>query len=159
MGPGVRVIKAMRSRAHVAAFAAVATALVAPGVASAHTDLLGTTPADGARLTEAPPAVVVRYSAPLGAVDGATVTVGGEAVGGTPRLSPRDAARLVIPLRAGGRSGDFRVQWEVRSADGHALTGRATFTIPELPAQAIAARVARQVLRAAAGLHAAVRGI
>jgi methionine-rich copper-binding protein CopC len=47
----------------------------------------------------------------------------------------RDAARLVIPLRARGRTGEFRVEWEVRSADGHAL------------------------LRAAAGLHAAARAI
>jgi hypothetical protein len=102
--------------------------------------------------------VVVRFSAPLGAVNGATVTAGGKAVGGTPRLSPRDAARLVIPLSAGGRSGDFRVQWEVRSADGHALTGRATFTIEGPPLRASAARVAHRVLEAAAGLHAPSAG-
>jgi len=148
-----------RVGARLTTFVAVAAALMAPGAASAHTDLLGTTPADGARLEETPAAVVVRYSAPLGAADGATVTVGGQAVGGTPRLSTRDAARVVIPVRAGSRFGEFRVQWEVRSADGHALTGRTAFTVEAPSLRASSARVARQVLRAAAGLRVAIDGI
>jgi hypothetical protein len=51
------------------------------------------------------------------------------------------------------------VEWEVRSADGHALSGRVAFTVAEPPVPVFAARVAPQVLRAAAGLHAAARAI
>jgi methionine-rich copper-binding protein CopC len=108
----------------VLATACIVAVVAFPGPASAHTELIGTTPAEGARLPRAPSEVVVRYSAPLaGIVDTQVELDGADVAGGIPRLARRDAGRLIIPIDAGDHGGRLVVRWVVRSPDAHLLEG------------------------------------
>jgi hypothetical protein len=76
--------------------------------------------------------VRVTYAAPLASVSRAVVRLGGENVAGAPRLDPRDARRVVIPLRSSA-PGRYRVSWVVVGQDGHALAGQTSFRVRALP--------------------------
>lgn len=109
--------------------------------ATAHTDLLFSTPDDGAVLAAAPAEVVLTFSEELlpGAVEvsvqdsaGVVVTVG----------DPRVAGSDVIATWPPGVVGpEFTVNYRVVSADGHPVTGSIGFTVtadPALPSGATA---------------------
>jgi methionine-rich copper-binding protein CopC len=108
----------------VALVATLATATPAP----AHSGVIATSPRDGAVLAQPPQRVVVTFGDVLGAVTSARVVVGGRDVAGAPRLDPRGAARLIVPVTAAA-SGGHRVEWEVVGADGHALSGAIAFRV------------------------------
>jgi methionine-rich copper-binding protein CopC len=110
------------------AAAALAAALATAPPALAHSDVVATSPRDGAVLAQPPQRVVVTYGDVLGAATSARVVAGGRDIAGTPRLDPRDARRLVVPLGAAA-SGAHRVEWEVVGADGHTLTGAIAFRV------------------------------
>jgi len=104
--------------------AALCVALAPP--ASAHDELLSSSPEDGARV--APPrALTLTYSESL--VDtGFRVVVRGPGgrVGGDVRLSgDRLVQRFETPLPPG----PYDVVWRVVSADGHPISGRLSFTV------------------------------
>jgi copper transport protein len=96
--------------------------------AGAHAELVGTAPADGARLDAAPEAVQITFSedvsATLGAVrvldrTGSRVDRGGvEVGGGVVTVALRDLA-----------DGAYVVAWRVVSADSHPIHGSFTFTV------------------------------
>ena len=127
--------------------------LLVPASALGHTDLVATSPAEGSRLPSAPSGVVVRYSAPLAEVVEASVTVGGESLGGTARLSPADAGRFRIPVTAGASHGRFTARWVVRSEDAHLLRGEVSFTVPSPPVIDQVRQVARLVSATATALR------
>lgn len=112
--------------------ALVALLLLAPaGAASAHDQLTGSEPADGATVDEPPEEVVLTFSgeiAELGAQvvvadpDGATVSDGDPEVVGT-----EVTQALVADLPAG----DYDVTWRVTSEDGHPISGTFGFTVAE----------------------------
>ncbi|WP_217913810.1 copper resistance CopC family protein [Miltoncostaea marina] len=139
------------------AAAATVALLALPALASAHTEVAGSSPPDGARLAQAPSVIVVRYSAPLAEVVDASARLDGQDVtGGPPRLVRTDAARVRIPIDAAGRGGRLSVRWTVRSADAHLLEGAASFAVARpnvlqaVRRVAVALRAAAEELTAAA---------
>lgn len=110
---------------------AAAGALVVglPAPALAHDGLVGTIPADGATLTEAPGSLELDFTGeplPLGTLvavtgpDGAPVSSGDAEIRGT---------TVVQQIEEDTPSGTYRVEWRSTSSDGHALSGTFGFTV------------------------------
>ncbi len=101
-----------------------------PQVGSAHLDLVETTPAEGAALTEPVDQVVLRFTVPgEPAGPGIRILDGkGETLDATVRRSDDGTvfvARPATPLE-GGR---FGVAWRVAAPDAHPISGGFTFTV------------------------------
>ena len=111
--------------------------LAAP--ARAHDVLIGTDPADGARLSAAPAAIVLTF-AEQALRTGTRVQVTG------PDGAPVAAAPVQVvgstvtqPLDTGLPAGGYTVLWRVTSADGHPVSGRLAFTVAGVASGASAA--------------------
>jgi copper resistance protein C len=109
-------------------------ALVAASPAQAHTELEASTPADGARLREAPSGLGLRFTEDISAEFAQVSLSRGQE---PPRRLETSVAGPTVtapvpPASAAEESG--RVTWEVAyrvvSADGHPITGTVTFTAP-----------------------------
>lgn len=97
--------------------------------ASAHDELVGSTPAAGDRLDAAPTEVVLTFSAailPDGAAievvdaDGTDWTAGNEVI---------DTNTLTVPLSADLAEAGYVVEWRVVSSDGHPISGAIPFAV------------------------------
>lgn len=113
----------------VAAAAVLGTALPA----SAHDQLIESTPAEGAVLDAAPTEIVLTYSGAI--LDGtATVAVldetGADHVAGVP--SSLDGT-VTVPVEEGLASGAYEIRWAVTSEDGHPISGVIAFSIDAAP--------------------------
>jgi len=96
--------------------------------ASAHNELLSSSPASGARVTALPSDIVLTFAeqtdprfvkiAATGP-DGASVAAGAPQVAGT---------KVSQPLAAGTASGQYTIAYRVVSKDGHPVQGSLTFT-------------------------------
>jgi methionine-rich copper-binding protein CopC len=87
---------------------AIAGLVLGPApLAAAHTELLSTTPEDGATLQAVPATATLTFAPVTPTVSGSTVTV---------------------PLTAAG-AGAYAVVYRVVSADGHPVSGRLGFTV------------------------------
>ena len=106
----------------------VAATLAAPAAASAHANLVDTSPRNGAALTRAPARVVVRFDDAVRAAPGnaAVRNGGGSVLAGKTRAHGRT---LVLPLRQGLRRGDYSVRWSAVSDDGHIVQGVLAFSV------------------------------
>jgi methionine-rich copper-binding protein CopC len=95
--------------------------------AAAHDVLISSDPADGARLSRTPAAVVLTFDEPALAMGSGLVVTGpsGEVQVGSPQLVDN---RVTQPLQGGAPAGSYVVDWRVTSADGHPVSGRLTFT-------------------------------
>ncbi len=98
--------------------------------ASAHAELEGTDPADGAVLATVPDEVTLTFGEDL--IDqGNAVTA--TQVGAAQRLALPDPVvdgeTVTVAWPADADSGEFEVAYRVVSADGHPITGAFTFTI------------------------------
>ncbi len=119
----------------VVALAVMTTALVAtPAPALAHTELLGTSPADAAVLTEEIDEVTLTFSGPVRA-DGSSVTITGPD-GQSHNAGPLSVLDFVVhqPITQLA-SGGYQVAWTVLAGDGHPMTGQFAFQVslpPEL---------------------------
>ncbi|WP_223263243.1 copper resistance protein CopC [Arthrobacter sp. NamB2] len=105
----------------------LAVLLGAGGAASAHDELVGSTPAEGATLDVLPPALELSFSnVPSGI--GAQVQVLDEAgvdwADGPVAIVDRTASQ---PLRAGAPAGEYTVNWRVVSSDSHPIEGTFAF--------------------------------
>ena len=104
--------------------------LLAPGTASAHDQLVGTDPEDGAVLAQAPGSLTFTFSGEV-AVIGAQVAVtggpGGDYLVGEPVVDGQDVVQEV----AGMEEGTYQVAWRVTSSDGHPISGTLGFTVGE----------------------------
>ncbi|MBP7242961.1 MAG: copper resistance protein CopC/CopD [Amaricoccus sp.] len=131
-------------------------ALIVGGRASAHAQLVATTPAAGAVVAEAPGEVVLEFSEPV-----APLSVrwfppdGGAALDGAARA---EDSRLVATVPDGLGTGTLLLSWRVVSVDGHPIGGSYVFSVgaptavaAEIPAAgaARAAAVARFALTVA----------
>jgi methionine-rich copper-binding protein CopC len=100
-----------------------------PGGALAHSELRSSSPKDGARLTQAPAAVTLRFSEPLRKVLRVRVT---DARGRNKvvRVQLRGSEQRTVRarLRALVR-GRYRVQWVVVAADGFTQAGSFGFRV------------------------------
>ena len=118
-------VKRVRLASAVLATLAIALVLLAPA-ASAHDELVSTSPQDGSSVT-APGQVVLRFTDDLLAI-GNRVRIEG----------PRPAANLsaqangptlTASLDPNLPAGAYRVTWRAVSADGHPLSGAFAFTL------------------------------
>ncbi|MBN6033813.1 copper resistance CopC family protein [Amycolatopsis sp. 195334CR] len=107
------------------AFVLLATA----GTASAHTKLESSDPAEGASLEAAPTQLTLRFSE-LVKVETSKVTVTG------PNASEWQVGQLAakgpvltVPVTPAGPAGEYAVNYEVTSADGHSVNGTTRFTL------------------------------
>jgi copper transport protein len=111
--------------------AAVAAALVPAGAASAHAELLGTSPSAGAVVRHVHE-VVLRFDEPVTAApDSIEVTdPAGHRVDAGPARAVAATARVVVQARrAPGVAGTYAVAWHVVSDDGHPEAGSFTFSL------------------------------
>jgi copper transport protein len=104
--------------------------------AYAHAQLVGTTPANGARLDTAPAEVVLRFSERVVLVrdgirllDATGSTVGGA---GPARIEPSTPAEVRLPVPAGLGTGTYTVSWRVASADSHPIQGAFVFGVGDV---------------------------
>jgi copper transport protein len=129
---GTAAGRVRRRRALLLALALVAVA-VAVGMGSparvvGHAGLVRSSPADGERLENAPAALTIDFSEPVGISPGAVRLV--DAAGTLIALSPAtsDGARVtqLLPPLADGW---YLATWTVVSADGHVVHGAAAFAV------------------------------
>jgi copper resistance protein C len=118
-----------RARVALALTVALAASVLAPGVAHAHDELLGSDPSDGAVLDEAPAEVVLTFSADQLQV-GAAVQVldpaGTDRASGAPVVQGTTVRQALAGL---DQDGEYRVDWRSVSNDGHPITGSFTFAL------------------------------
>jgi copper transport protein len=117
-------------RAATALLLAVALLLRAPALAEAHTVLLSSDPAAGARLVSTPSRIRLLFSEPLEPTL-ARITLQGGDGHGTPlvvSVDPHDVHALIAAVDS-GPPGTFRVVWRVVSADGHPATGSFVYSV------------------------------
>jgi copper resistance protein C len=107
-----------------AALAGAAVCLAAALPALAHTELIGSSPADGATLTTPPAEVLLEFSEPVQAEFG-QVAVLDDAEQGNPKIVGAKVTQGVDELSAG----TYRISYRVGSADGHPITGTLAFTV------------------------------
>ncbi|MFM8515774.1 MAG: copper resistance protein CopC [Actinomycetota bacterium] len=96
--------------------------------ASAHSDLVGTTPADGAVIAEAPASITLQFNEePLDSLVDVVIT---DAEGDVVAMDAAEAAGtdVLVPWPGSLGAGDYTVAYRVVSADGHPVTGTFTFT-------------------------------
>jgi len=119
-------------RLAVAGLVALGVVLGSPGPASAHARLVGTDPADGAVLQEAPEAVTLSFSEPVRLTDREVAVYDAE---GRELASEASSSgtEVVVALtdRPALQRGSFVVAWFVVSGDGHPISGSLTFSVGE----------------------------
>ncbi|WP_404442405.1 copper resistance protein CopC [Microbacterium marinum] len=120
----------LRSVLAVAALTLVSVfAVAAP--ASAHDELVGSSPAADAKLDTLPSEIVLTYPAAI-MTDGAAIAVidadGADLTTGDPVI---ETNTLTVPIDAAAGSADagYAVEWRVVSSDGHPISGTIPFTV------------------------------
>lgn len=111
---------------------AVVAVLASAAPASAHGQLVSSSPAAGERLTAAPEQVSLTFTDELLTLDGAGMTVlvidvdGRDWVEGEPTVSgPTVTAQLAAGMPVAG----YELRWQVVSSDGHPISGVIPFTV------------------------------
>ncbi len=118
----------------VLATAVLGLLLAAP--ASAHTVLVGSDPADGARLTQAPTSVTLRFNEQVGLDLGylRVVDSTGKRVDNGAANHPGGVGSSVsVPLRPGLVEGSYLASYRVISADSHPVAGTVRFVVGDGP--------------------------
>jgi methionine-rich copper-binding protein CopC len=114
--------------------------------AAAHTDLVTTTPQDGASLDTPPDRITLTFAEDL--LDGGDRLVARDGDGAPVDLGPTtvDGARLSATWPATADAGTYRISYRAVAGDGHPLTGTVRFSItaPEAPAETVAPAPAAQ---------------
>lgn len=108
--------------------AVLALGLAAP--ASAHSELISSSPEDGAELEQAPAEIVLEFNEDIEPIGTEVAVVDPE---GTPVSEGEVAVEGAVVTQAitGGAAGAYTVTWRAVSADGHPITGEYTFTVLE----------------------------
>lgn len=107
-------------------FSALTLSVVAP--ASAHTDLVSSSPAAGDTVTVALPAIELEFSEPP-LLEGSAIVIANE--DGSPASTSEatlSGSTLSITWPADVKPGKVLVTWRIAADDGHVLTDEFTFT-------------------------------
>jgi copper transport protein len=115
-------------RGLVVAGALLATLAAPSGAASAHAELLESSPASGVHLPDSPAAISLRFSEPVELLDDAIVLLNADGA----RIEigePIADGVLVTAAVANLPDAAYVVDWQVVSSDGHPITGAVTFTV------------------------------
>ena len=109
--------------------ALAALLILAPSIALAHSELRGSSPAEGARLTAPPAEILLRFNEPVQVTFLRLQDVAGQplplrrAGDAAPRREERAVPAAPIP------PGAWRLEWRAISADGHPIRGTLRFTL------------------------------
>jgi copper transport protein len=105
-----------------------AVPLWSSGAVSAHAELLGVDPPDGAVVTDTPAQVTLRFSEHVSLTGGSARVLDQQAtpVSGEPRVDGDD---VVIPLGGDLPDGTYTVTWVAISEDSHPVSGATVFSI------------------------------
>jgi len=116
-------------------FAFVALALAVPQIASAHTELVASTPAANSTVS-GPSTIVLRFEEPVvAATTQAEIAMTGMANHATMPVTNftsrmgSDRKTLTLTLAAPLSRGTYRVNWSAAGGDTHRVTGNFTFTV------------------------------
>lgn len=113
---------------HRTALLAVAGAsLAAAPLASAHADLMSTSPAAGSTVATAPRVVLLNFEGVVGKIDGVTVVNSGVNRAASVKRNPKNSLQIRVTLTAKRPAGTYTVRWKIRSADGHKQSGTFAF--------------------------------
>ncbi|MDN3496109.1 copper resistance protein CopC [Planococcus sp. APC 4015] len=108
---------------------AVAAVVATAAPASAHDQLIGSTPAADSTVEGMPTEIVLTFSAVIAADPGASEVQVTDAAGTELAGDPvADGTTLTVPLE-GDASGVISVLWKVVSSDGHPISGDLAFTV------------------------------
>ncbi|MDQ6874757.1 MAG: copper resistance protein CopC [Actinomycetota bacterium] len=120
-----------RRRVTLVALLAAAGVLGWAAPASAHADLIRSSPAAGAVLAAPPAEVLLDFSEGIDLTLGSVSVVGpsGQAASGRARVRGPHHAELAVPLRPGLAKGTYTLSYRVLSDDGHPVTGGLSFSI------------------------------
>ncbi|MGH3870872.1 MAG: copper resistance CopC family protein [Pseudonocardiaceae bacterium] len=112
-----------------ALLALVGVALLAPATATAHTELIGSDPPDGAEVATGPSRVSLTFTLPVQR-GFTTVTVTGPD-GSQWQSGPatEDGAVVSAPVRPLGPAGRYTIAYRVLAADGHPIRGAVRFSL------------------------------
>jgi methionine-rich copper-binding protein CopC len=104
--------------------------LAAAPAASAHDKLESTSPKAGSTVTTPPAAITLTFNAPAFKIGSRIRVLGpaGDVAAGEPAFKDRTVRQALQP---GSPAGEYTVEWQVTSADGHPIAGRWTFTARE----------------------------
>jgi len=119
-------------RALAALVVVVAGLLLLAAPASAHAVVVGSDPADGARLKHAPATVTIRFDEPVGLQLGylRVVDAAGRRVDtGTAGHPAGDGTAIDVSLRSGLGDGTYLASYRVISADSHPVAGSIRFVV------------------------------
>lgn len=109
-------------------FALLVAGLLAPGSVSAHAELRGTDPADGAVLDAAPEVVTLAFNEAIEVVPEATQLYDADGLVG-PLEATASGSGVEIALPDELEEGTYAIGWRVISADSHPVAGALTFSI------------------------------
>ena len=117
------------TRSNRAFLGAVAIMSVTAGPASAHTEVVRTSPVSGATVTVIPRRITITYEGSLLRVVNVTVTrrAGGQ-IARSAKVNAKDAHQAVV-LTSAGAPGRYMVAWKVQGADAHIVAGTFGFTV------------------------------
>jgi copper transport protein len=104
-------------------------ALTVAGVASAHTDFVGSTPADGAEIDGPLDEIVVEFTNPAVPSGAGFEVLGPDGALLEHTLDPTDGRRFVLGFDPALGVGEYGVRWEVQAGDAHPLSGSFRFTV------------------------------
>ena len=128
--PRERSPRGLRLRVLVAGIAIGAAAVLGTAIpASAHDELLSSTPAANATIDAAPAEVVLTFSGnilPQTAIMAITDAAGTDYRQGDPKVSETS---VTVGLKPGLPGGAYEIRWAVTSEDGHPISGIIPFTI------------------------------
>ncbi len=116
-------------RAAAACLLAVPLGLAGLAPASAHDEVLSTSPENGAVLAEAPTEIVLTFGEPvedLGAAVVVTDSAGAKLATGKPVVDGVTITQAIAPATAPGA---VKVAWRVVSGDGHPVSGTFAFGV------------------------------
>ncbi|MEV0248816.1 copper resistance protein CopC [Nocardia sp. NPDC050712] len=130
-GEVIRSVPAGLRRVVVVLLALLATLWVSAGYASAHASLVGTDPAYGASVAEAPAQVSVTFDESVTAADSGVTVVGTDGArvdtGGVSSADGGHTVRVGLPTEL--PVGTYLLSWVVLSADGHTIGGSSVFGV------------------------------
>ena len=105
------------------------------GTAAAHTELIGSDPADGATLEQAPSSITLTFNEPVQDFEPLLAITGPDGQPYPAGVPVVDSATLRGDVQALGPAGTYAVAYRVVSDDGHPVTGQLQFqlTVPAIP--------------------------
>ena len=104
--------------------------------AVAHDALVGSEPADGAVVREAPTSVQLSFAATQAGIGAEVVVTGPDGAVWSDGPAEVSGATVTQPLKAGMPSGEYTVLWRSVAGDGHPVDGTLSFKV-DLPAEAL----------------------